>query len=167
MKVSQRRLFAGSIALAGALGISTPFTFQQAKAASAPIGQTIWLQATNHYYVRARTDQTNTPLEALVTQVQAWKEFDVVDTSNGLIALRAHADNKHVSARIDQTKSPLQAVATKIQLWAQFSRLPQNSGAIALQSAAITTMSVPTPIRPIVLTPTLAFLHRPWSYPGP
>jgi len=137
MRVSRRRLLAGSLALAGALGVSLPFTLQQADAASAPIGQTIWLQATNNNnYVSARIDQSNTPLEALVTQVQAWEEFDVVDAGNGLIALRAHANNNYVSARIDQTNSPLQAVATQIQLWEQFSWLPQSNGTIALQSAA-------------------------------
>src|SRR6185437_8985486 len=99
MRVSRRRLLAGSLALAGALGVSLPFTLQQADAASAPIGQTIWLQATNNNnYVSARIDQSNTPLEALVTQVQAWEEFDVVDAGNGLIALRAHANNNYVSA---------------------------------------------------------------------
>lgn len=137
MRVSRRRLLAGSLALAGAAGISLPFTLQQADAASAPIGQTIWLQATNNNnYVSARIDQSNTPLEALVTQVQAWEKFDVVDAGNGLIALRAHANNNYVSARIDQTNSPLRAVATQIQLWEQFSWLPQSNGTIALQSAA-------------------------------
>ena len=62
MKVSRRQLLAGSIALAGALGVSTPFTFQQVDAASVPLGQTTWLQTTNNYtYVSARTDPTNTP----------------------------------------------------------------------------------------------------------
>jgi hypothetical protein len=42
----------------------------------APIGQTIWLQTTNNNnFVSARTDQTNSPLNASATQVQAWEEF--------------------------------------------------------------------------------------------
>src|SRR5579859_371700 len=137
MRVSRRRLLTGSVALAGALGVSPPLLSQYVYAASAPIGQTIWLQATNNNnYVSARIDQSNTPLEALVTQVQAWEQFDVVDAGNGLIALRAHANNNYVSARIDQTNSPLQAVATQVQLWEQFSWLPQSNGTVALQSAA-------------------------------
>jgi hypothetical protein len=137
MRVSRRRLLAGSFALAGALGISPQIMFQRVYAASAPIGQTIWLQATNNNtYVSARTDQTNTPLDAIATQVQGWEEFDVVDAGNGLIALRAHANNNYVSARINLTNSPLQAVATQVQGWEQFKWLPQSNGTVALQSAA-------------------------------
>jgi hypothetical protein len=103
----------------------------------APIGHTIWFQTTNnHNYVSARIDQTNTPLEALVTQVQAWEEFDVVDAGNGLIALRAHANNNYVSARKDQTNSPLEAVATQVQAWEEFTWLPQSNGTVALQAVA-------------------------------
>jgi hypothetical protein len=103
----------------------------------APIGHTIWLQTTNNNnYVSARTDQTNTPLDANVTQVQAWEEFDVVDAGNGLIALRAHANNNYVSARIDQTNSPLEAIATQVQAWEEFSWLPQSNGTVALQAVA-------------------------------
>jgi hypothetical protein len=102
-----------------------------------PVGHTIWLQTTNNNrYVSARIDQTNTPLAALVTQVQAWEEFDVVDAGNGLIALRAHANNNYVSARLSQPNPPLQAVATQIQGWEQFTWLPQSNGTVALQSAA-------------------------------
>lgn len=135
MKFSRRSFFI----LAGALGLLTQGKWPQAYAASgsAPVGQTIWLQTTNNNnYVSARTDQTNTPLQASVTQVQGWEEFDVVDAGGGLIALRAHANNNYVSARIDQTNSPLEAIATQVQLWEQFTWLPQSNGTIALQSAA-------------------------------
>jgi hypothetical protein len=108
-----------------------------AHAAGTPIGQTIWLKATNNSnYVSARTDQTNTPLDAMAGQVQAWEEFTVVDAGNGLIALKALANNNYVSARTDQTNSPLQAVASKVQGWEQFNWLPQSNNTIALQSAA-------------------------------
>src|SRR5437868_6077533 len=110
MKFSRRHLLASSLALAGVLGVLPEVMSQQAHAASsngAPLGQVIWLQTTNnHNYVSTRTDQTNSPLEAIVTQVQAWEEFDVLDAGNGLIALRSHANNNYVSARIDQTNAP-------------------------------------------------------------
>ena len=140
MKLSRRHLLTSSLALAGVMGILPELAPRRTYAAptnGAPIGQTIWLQTTNnHNYVSARIDQTNTPLEALVTQVQAWEEFDVVDAGNGLIALRAHANNNYVSARINLTNSPLQAVATQIQLWEEFIWLPQNNGTVALQAVA-------------------------------
>lgn len=140
MKFSRRHLLAGSLALAGVMGILPEFASHRAYAApanGAPLGQTIWLQTTNnHNYVSTRTDQTNSPLQATITQVQAWEEYDVVDAGNGLIALRSHANNNYVSARINQTNSPLQAVATQVQLWEQFTWLPQGNNTIALQSAA-------------------------------
>lgn len=135
MKISRRSFFI----LVGVLGLLAEGKWPQAYAATggAPVGQTIWLETTNNSnFVSARTDQTNTPLQASVTQVQGWEEFDVVDAGGGLIALRAHANNNYVSARIDQTNSPLQAVATQVQLWEQFTWLPQSNGTIALQSAA-------------------------------
>ncbi|GHO70118.1 hypothetical protein KSC_090100 [Ktedonobacter sp. SOSP1-52] len=138
MRVSRRRFLAGSVAMAGALGMLPEAIGQHAiYAASAPIGQTIWLQATNNNnFVSARNNQTNTPLQATSTQVQTWEEFDVVDAGNGLIALRSHANNNYVSARISQTNVPLQATATQVQGWEQFNWLPQSNGTIALQSAA-------------------------------
>jgi hypothetical protein len=140
MKFSRRHLLASSLALAGVLGVLPEVMSQQAHAASsngAPLGQVIWLQTTNnHNYVSTRTDQTNSPLEAIVTQVQAWEEFDVLDAGNGLIALRSHANNNYVSARIDQTNAPLEAIATQVQLWEQFTWLPQSNNTVALQSAA-------------------------------
>jgi hypothetical protein len=132
-------LLTSALVLGGALG-SGLFSHQSiahAAPSGAPIGQVIWLQATNNgQYVSVRTDQANTPLDAMVGQVQAWEEFDVVDAGNGLIALRAHANWNYVSARVDQTNSPLQAVASQVQAWEEFSWLPQSNGTIALQSAA-------------------------------
>jgi hypothetical protein len=140
MKFSRRHLFAGSLVLAGAMGILPAIKSQAVHAASAngaPLGQTIWLLTTNnHNYVSTRIDQSNSPLEAIATQVQAWEEFDVIDAGNGLIALRSHANNNYVSARINQSNSPLQATATQVQLWEQFTWLPQSNGTVALQSAA-------------------------------
>ncbi len=133
-------VFASFLVLASILGgvLILHSTSPQAQAASsAPLGQTIWLATTNNnQYVSARTDQSNAPLDASVTQVQDWEQFDVVDAGNGYIALRTHANNDYVSARIDQTNSPLQTIATQIQAWEQFSWLPQSNGTIALQSAA-------------------------------
>ncbi|EFH85958.1 twin-arginine translocation signal domain-containing protein [Ktedonobacter racemifer] len=138
MRVSRRRFLAGSAIVVGSLGLLPEVMGSHTTyAASAPIGQTIWLQTTNNNsYVSARINQTNAPLQATATQVQAWEEFDVVDAGNGLIALRAHANNNYVSARISQTNVPLQATATQVQGWEQFSWLPQSNGTIALQSAA-------------------------------
>ncbi len=68
----------------------------------------------------ARIDQTNTPLEAIATQVQAWEEFSWLPQSNGTIALQAVANNDYVSARTDQTNTPLEASVTQIQQWEQF-----------------------------------------------
>src|SRR5262245_32767326 len=105
MRISRRRLLAGSFALAGVLGCGMldQDLGHDARAVSAPIGQTIWLQATNNNgYVSARTDQTDKPLEAIATQVRAGEAFDVVDAGNGLIALRAHDNSAYVSARFDE-----------------------------------------------------------------
>ncbi|HET8846420.1 MAG TPA: hypothetical protein VFN35_33465 [Ktedonobacteraceae bacterium] len=132
-------LLASLLLLAGVLGgvIIQGKSSPVHAASGAPVGQTIWLVTTNNYkYVSARTDQTNTPLNASATQVQAWEEFDVVDAGGGLIALRAHANSNYVSARISQTNSPLQAVATQIQAWEEFNWLPQSNGTVALQSVA-------------------------------
>ncbi|HEX4714479.1 MAG TPA: glucosylceramidase, partial [Ktedonobacteraceae bacterium] len=74
----------------------------------------------NGDYVSARIDQSNTPLEALVTQVQAWEEFTWLPQSNGTVALRANANGDYVSARLDQSNSPLEASVTQVQGWEQF-----------------------------------------------
>jgi hypothetical protein len=103
---------------------------------SAPIGKTIWLKAYTGNYVSARTDQTNTPLDANVTQVQAWEEFDVSDAGNGLIALNAHANGNYVSARTDQTNTPLDANVTQVQAWEEFTWIDLGNGVIALQANA-------------------------------
>lgn len=149
MKFSRRPRFvflASFLVLAGVLGALAPGIIAQWKpsqahaavtATSAPVGQTIWLRATNNSdYVSVRIDQTNSPLQASATSAQSWEEFDVVDAGNGLIALRSHASNDYVSARIDQTNMPLQATAIQEQAWEQFTWLPQSNGTIALQSAA-------------------------------
>ncbi|GCE24139.1 glycoside hydrolase family 30 beta sandwich domain-containing protein [Dictyobacter kobayashii] len=102
----------------------------------APIGKTIWLNATNGNYVSARIDQSNNPLNASATQVQAWEEFDVIDAGNGLIALKSHANGDYVSTRIDQSNNPLDASATQVQAWEEFTWLPQSDGTIALQAQA-------------------------------
>lgn len=44
----------------------------------------------------------------------------MVDAGNGLIALRAHANNDYVSARTDQANTPLDASVTLIQGWEEF-----------------------------------------------
>lgn len=140
MRFSRRHFLAGTILLAGAMGIIPLEKLPKALAATdngAPVGQTIWLRSTNNNnYISARIDQTNMPLEALVTQVQAWEEFDVIDAGSGMIALRAHANNNYVSARIDQTNTPLEAIATQVQAWEEFTWLPQSNGTIALQANA-------------------------------
>ncbi len=139
MRFSRRHffaLFAGCTVLGILPQTKLPAAFA-ATASSAPTGQTIWLRTTNNNnYVSTRIDQTNSPLEAIATQVQAWEEFDVIDAGNGLIALRAHANSNYVSARIDQTNSPLEAIATQIQQWEEFTWLPQSNGTISLQAAA-------------------------------
>ncbi|HVU70774.1 MAG TPA: hypothetical protein VHD63_26855 [Ktedonobacteraceae bacterium] len=141
MRFSWRHRFAlaaGVLVLASILGMVTQGKGTQVHAASgAPVGQTIWLQTTNNNnYVSTRTDQTNAPLQASITQVQAWEEYDVVDAGGGLIALRSHANNNYVSVRIDQTNAPLQATATQVQAWEEFTWLPQSNGTIALQAVA-------------------------------
>ncbi|MDQ2713820.1 MAG: family 16 glycosylhydrolase [Chloroflexota bacterium] len=103
----------------------------------APIGETIWLKATNNNkYVSARIDQANNPLEAYASQVLAWEEFDVVDAGNGTIALRSRANNAYVSTRINQTNDPLEAYAPQVLPWEQFYWLPQSDGSVSLQSVA-------------------------------
>lgn len=103
---------------------------------SAPIGQTIWLQASNSLDASARIDQTNLPLDASASQVQAWEEYKVIDAGNGLIALQAVANGLYVSTRIDQTNSPLDASATQVQAWEEFTWLPQSGGTVALLANA-------------------------------
>ncbi len=138
MAFSRRRLIARGITAAGALGALPLVSFFQAKAAvvnSIPIGKTIWLQTTNNNeYVSTRTDQTNSPLEAIVMQMQGWEQFVVVDAGGGKVALRSLANNLYVSARSDVTNVPLRAVASTIAGWEQFTWLPQSNGTIALQA---------------------------------
>ncbi len=98
----------------------------------APVGQTIWLKASNGNYVSTRTDQTNDPLEAIATTPQTWEEFTVVLESNGLIALKAVANGNYVSARTDQTNDPLEAIATTAQAWEEFAWVPEGNGQVAL-----------------------------------
>jgi chitinase len=102
----------------------------------APIGQTIWLKAFNGLYASARIDQTNSPLDASASQVQAWEEYRVVDAGNGLIALQAVANGDYVSARLDQSNTPLDASVTQVQGWEEFTWLPQSNGTVALQANA-------------------------------
>ena len=102
----------------------------------APIGQTIWLKAYNGLYASARIDQTNSPLNASASQVQAWEEYRVVDAGNGLIALQAVANGEYVSARLDQGNTPLDASATQVQAWEEFTWLPQGNGTVALRANA-------------------------------
>ncbi|GLV55419.1 hypothetical protein KDH_22630 [Dictyobacter sp. S3.2.2.5] len=109
---------------------------QSGGGSGAPVGKTIWLKATNGNYVSARIDQSNNPLEAMVTQVQAWEEYDVIDAGNGLIALKSHANGDYASTRIDQSNNPLDASVTQVQLWEEFKWLPQSDGTIALQAQA-------------------------------
>lgn len=68
----------------------------------------------------ARIDQTNSPLDASASQVQAWEEYRVIDAGNGLIALQAVANGDYVSARIDQSNTSLEASVTQIQAWEIF-----------------------------------------------
>ncbi|GER90093.1 glucosylceramidase [Dictyobacter vulcani] len=110
---------------------------QSGGGSGAPVGKTIWLRATNNNnYVSTRIDQTNSPLNASATQVQAWEEFDVIDAGNGQIALLAHANNDYVSARTDQSNTPLDAMVNQLQGWEKFTWLPQSDGTVALQSQA-------------------------------
>ena len=103
----------------------------------APIGETIWLKASNGLYASARTDQTSSPLDASATTPQAWEEYTVVDAGNGLIALKAVANGLYVSAWLNDANSPLEArSATTIQAWEEFSWLPQGSGTVALLASA-------------------------------
>ncbi len=102
--------------------IFKPFTSSGGSTSGgAPIGTTIWLRATNNNnYVSARIDQTNSPLDASATQVQAWEEFTWLPQSDGTVALQATANGDYVSARTSQTNIPLDASVTQIQGWEKF-----------------------------------------------
>ena len=105
-------------------------------ASSAPVGQTIWLKASNDSYVSAWQSDPNTPLEARSLHVQAWEEFQVIDAGEGYIALKANANGNYVSARNDTTNTPLQTIATSISVWERFRWIDLGGGAIALQADA-------------------------------
>ncbi|HVU67496.1 MAG TPA: hypothetical protein VHD63_10225 [Ktedonobacteraceae bacterium] len=102
----------------------------------APIGQTIWLKASNGNYVSTRTDQTTLPLQAVATTPQTWEEYTVVDAGNGLIALQAPANGNYVSTRTDQTNAPLEATATSVQAWEEFAWVAEGNGQVALLAEA-------------------------------
>lgn len=102
----------------------------------APIGQTIWLKASNGLYASARTDQTNAPLDASAAQAQAWEEFTVIDAGNGLIALQAVANGDYVSAWTSDTNSPLEARSTHVQAWEEFTWISQGTGSVAFLASA-------------------------------
>jgi mannan endo-1,4-beta-mannosidase len=111
---------------------TTPVPTPTQGSTNAPIGKTIWLKAYTGNYVSAWSSDTNTPLEARASQVQAWEEFDVVDAGNGMIALKAHANNEYVSAWSSDANTPLEARASQIQGWEMFSWRDQGNGTVTL-----------------------------------
>jgi hypothetical protein len=142
MNLSRRLRF---ILLASFLILAALFaTFAQNKifrthaqtTSGAPVGQTIWLKASNDNYVSVHTDASNAPLDASASQVQTTEEFKVADAGNGLIALQALANNNYVSARTNQDVAPLNASVNQVQNWEQFNWIAQSSGTVVLQSAA-------------------------------
>lgn len=104
---------------------------------SAPVGQTIWLKASNGLYASTRIDQTNSPLDASASTPQAWEEYTVVDAGNGMIALRSVANGLYVSAWLDDPNTPLEArSATTIQAWEEFTWISEGNNSVALQANA-------------------------------
>jgi hypothetical protein len=116
---------------------TTPLILALSKAMalfSTPVGQTIWLQASNGSYVSAWQSDANTPLEARSPHIQAWEEFQIVDAGSGYIALKAMANGKYVRAQTGTTNTPLQATSTTISTSEQFGWIYLGEGTIALQA---------------------------------
>ena len=105
-------------------------------ATTAPVGQTIWLKASNGSYVSAWQSDTNTPLEARSPHIQAWEEFQVVDAEGGYIALKAMANGKYVCTQTSTINAPLQATSTTITVSEQFRWIQVSGSMIALQAVA-------------------------------
>ena len=122
--------------LTGGGGNPTPTPTSGGGGGSAPIGQTIWLKASNGNYASARIDQTNNPVQCTATTPQAWEEYTVVDEGNGLIALQSVANGEYLSARLDQTNTPLDASATAVQAWEEFTWISEGTNSVALQANA-------------------------------
>ena len=118
---------------------TTPLILALSKAMalfSTPVGQTIWLQASNGSYVSAWQSDANTPLEARSPHIQAWEEFQIIDAGGGYIALKAMANGKYVSAQTGATNTPLQATSTTISTSEQFGWIYLSASTVALQAVA-------------------------------
>lgn len=59
----------------------------------------------NNKYVRARIDQTKSPLQAVDTKIQLWGLFSWLPQNSGTIALQSAANHNYISAHTDQTNS--------------------------------------------------------------
>ncbi|MFP3466473.1 fascin domain-containing protein [Leifsonia sp. SIMBA_070] len=103
----------------------------------APIGSTISLKASNGLYVSARKQDDGTaPLAAVATVVDSWERFTVVDAADGMIGLRAEANDGYVSAWLATAGSPLIAGVTVLDDWETFRWVPTGDGGVGLLSLA-------------------------------
>ncbi|UXX81082.1 T9SS type A sorting domain-containing protein [Reichenbachiella carrageenanivorans] len=110
------------------------YEYQSSSSSVAPTGSTIWLQATNGYYVTAEQNITNNPVHANSASVGNAQEFVVEDAGYGLIALKANSNGKYLSATINVTNAPLQATAASIGTWARFSWEDIGNNKVALKA---------------------------------
>ena len=107
--------------------------------AAAPVGQTIWLRATaTGLFVSADQNRgTWAPLVADRSSVDAWEQFQVIDSGGGFISLRSVGTGLLVSA--DQARgtfAPLVADRSTIGTWEQFTWTDIAGGAFTLRGRA-------------------------------
>jgi hypothetical protein len=74
----------------------------------------------NGQYVSARTNLTNSPLQAVATSIGPWEQFKFVLQSNGSYALLSNANGKYVTAFVSHTNTPLLAIASTPGAWEYF-----------------------------------------------
>ena len=104
--------------------------------AAAPAGQTIWIRAaaTNLFVSADQNRGTFAPLVADRPAVDAWEQFQVVDSGGGFISFRSIGTGLFVSADLARaTYAPLVADRGSIGTWEQFTWTDIGGGAFTLK----------------------------------
>jgi hypothetical protein len=116
--------------------VFTTFLWTAIAQAAAPVGQTIWIRAaaTNLFVSADQNRGTFAPLVADRPSVDAWEQFQVVDSGGGFISFRSVGTGLFVSADLARaTYAPLVADRGSIGTWEQFTWTDIGGGAFTLK----------------------------------
>lgn len=118
------------------LVVLTAFLWATITHAAAPVGQTIWIRAaaTNLFVSADQNRGTFAPLVADRPSVDAWEQFQVVDSGGGFISFRSVGTGLFVSADLARAAyAPLVADRGSIGTWEQFTWTDIAGGAFTLR----------------------------------